>query len=225
MDSADVRAGARGIAPLAIGVALYGVAFGVLAAEAGFSPLGIGVMALAVFAGASQIAAVDQFLTTGSVLGAALAGAALNLRYVGITASVAPALRDLPVLPRAFALWGATDENLGLTVTRPAAGRGGYLLGTCLVLIPTWAASTVLGAVIGAAIPDLDRFGVSFAFTAAFIAMARGLWPGVGALLPWGLTFAVTWGLVSLDFPPALALVAGALSGVAVSLLQPFGTP
>ncbi|MEM6275769.1 MAG: AzlC family ABC transporter permease [Pseudomonadota bacterium] len=225
MRAAEVRAGARDIAPLAIGVALYGFAFGVLAAEAGFSALGIGVMAVAVFAGASQIAAVDQFLTTGSVLGAALAGAALNLRYVGITASVAPALRELRWLPRGFALWGATDENLGLTMTQPADGRGAYLLGTCLVLVPTWAASTVLGAVIGAAIPDLERFGISFAFTAAFIAMARGLWPGRSAVLPWGLTFAVTWGLVSLGWSPALALVAGAVAGVVVSLLQPVRAP
>ena|SRR5271166_128629 len=41
-------AGARDIAPLALGVAVYGLAFGLLAAQAGFSPLEIGVMGVIV---------------------------------------------------------------------------------------------------------------------------------------------------------------------------------
>ncbi|MEM9349971.1 MAG: AzlC family ABC transporter permease [Pseudomonadota bacterium] len=212
-----MKQGLLAILPLALGVATYGFAFGILAAEAGFSPEGIATMAVAVFAGSSQIAAVDQFLTTGTVLGAALAGAALNIRYIGIVASVTPLLKALPWPTRLIALQGATDENFGLTLAArradPSVG-GRFLLGTCFGLILAWMTSTVAGAIVGQAIPDLDRFGIGFAFTAAFIAMARALWPGRTALIPWGVAFAVTVLLIQAGLPSAAALVIGALSGV-----------
>ncbi|MGR3433587.1 MAG: AzlC family ABC transporter permease [Shimia sp.] len=216
-----MRQGFLAILPLALGVMAYGFAFGVLAAEAGFSAQGVAAMAVAVFAGASQIAAVDQFLTSGTVLGAALAGAALNLRYVGIVASVVPLLRELPWPARLVAMQGATDENFGLTLAArrkdPTVG-GRFLLGTALGLIAAWIVSTVGGAVVGAAIPDLERFGIGFAFTAAFIAMARGLWPGRRALLPWGVTALVVVVAERAGLPSAAALIAGASAGVATDL-------
>ncbi|MGR3492836.1 MAG: AzlC family ABC transporter permease [Shimia sp.] len=217
-----MRQGLLAILPLALGVAAYGFAFGVLAAEAGFSAEGVAVMALAVFAGSSQIAAVDQFLSAGTVLGAAFAGAALNLRYIGIVASVVPVLREVQWPWRLIALQGATDENFALTLSErakdPSVG-GRFLLGTCFGLLAAWAVSTTAGALVGAAVPNLERFGIGFAFTAAFIAMARGLWPGRSAALPWGGTFVVVIGLVWLGLPGAAALVFGALAGVAIDLV------
>lgn len=217
-----MRRGFLAILPLALGAALYGFAFGILASEAGFSSEGIAAMGIAVFAGASQIAAVDQFLSTGTVLGAALAGAALNLRYIGIAASVVPILKELPWPTRLIALQGATDENFALTLaTRkddPSVG-GRFLLGTALGLMIAWLVSTVAGGIAGQAIPDLERFGIGFAFTAAFIAMARALLPGKAALAPWGTAFVVTMGLVWLGLPTAGALVIGALSGVAMDFV------
>ncbi|MEO0676912.1 MAG: AzlC family ABC transporter permease [Pseudomonadota bacterium] len=213
-----MRAGLLAILPLAVGVATYGFAFGILAAEAGFSAEGIAAMGIVVFAGASQIAAVDQFLTTETVLGAALAGAALNLRYIGIVASVTPLLRELPWPTRLIALQGATDENFGLTLAArkkdPRVG-GHFLLGTCLGLMVAWLCSTVAGGAVGSSLPNLERFGIGFAFTAAFIAMARALWPGRRAFLPWGITALATVLMIRSGLPHAAALVAGALMGVA----------
>ncbi|MEM1375147.1 MAG: AzlC family ABC transporter permease [Pseudomonadota bacterium] len=217
-----MRSGLVAILPLALGVATYGLAFGILASDAGFSAEGIGIMALAVFAGSSQIAAVDQFLSTGTVLGAALAGAALNLRYIGIVASVVPLLQELPWPARIIALQGATDENFGLALAArkaDAAVGGRFLLGTCLGLMAAWCLSTVAGGLLGRAVSDLDRFGIGFAFTAAFIAMARALWPGRRALLPWAVTFALTIILMNLGLPPAAALILGALAGVGADFL------
>lgn len=82
-----------------------------------------------------------------------------------------------------------------------------------------WLVATVAGGIAGQAIPDLERFGIGFAFTAAFIAMARALWPGKAAVAPWGTAFAVTVGLVWLGVPTAAALIVGALSGVAMDFV------
>ena len=67
-------AGARDIVPLAFGVAVYGLAFGLLAAQAGFTPLQIAVMGAVVYAGSSQIIATQQWLAGAGVAPAVLAG-------------------------------------------------------------------------------------------------------------------------------------------------------
>ena len=54
--------GAREIAPLALGVAIYGLAYGLMANQAGFSPLDVAGMGVIVLAGGSQIVATQQWL-------------------------------------------------------------------------------------------------------------------------------------------------------------------
>lgn len=82
-----MKHGAVAILPLAAGAAIYGFAFGLLAAQVGFPWWGVTLMSGVVHAGSSQIVAVEQFAGTSAVVGAALAGAALNLRYMGSSAA------------------------------------------------------------------------------------------------------------------------------------------
>jgi predicted branched-subunit amino acid permease len=74
----EVRTGARDISPLAAGVAIYGLAFGLLAAQAGFGMLQVGVMGGIVFAGGSQIVAAQQLVADAGAVAAIVAGLALN---------------------------------------------------------------------------------------------------------------------------------------------------
>lgn len=215
-----MKHGAFAILPLAAGAAVYGFAFGLLAAQVGFPWWGVALMSGFVHAGSSQIVAVEQFATGGAVLGAAFAGAALNLRYIGIIASLSEVLRGLPLRIRLMAIHITGDENWALTMAKRAQDPGvgfRFLVGSGLVMITVWTVSTSLGAVIGAALPDLEKFGLGFAFTAAFIAMARGLWRSHAQLLPWVTSFAVTGAVVLLEAPKAYAIVAGAIAGLIVS--------
>ena len=83
-------------------------------------------------------------------------------------------------------------------------------------MITVWTASTTLGAVAGSSLPNLEQFGLGFAFTAAFIGIARGLWRGSSNLVPWVAVFAVTICAVTLGAPKAYAIVAGVICGLAV---------
>lgn len=74
-----MKHGGISILLLAAGVAVYDFAFGLLAAQVGFPWWGVALMSSFVHAGSSQIVAVEQFAGTSAVIGAALAGAALNL--------------------------------------------------------------------------------------------------------------------------------------------------
>lgn len=215
-----MKHGAIAILPLSAGAAVYGFAFGLLAAQVGFPWWGVALMSSLVHAGSSQIVAVEQFADSAAVVGAAFAGAALNLRYIGIIASLTEVLSGLSLRAKLLVIHITGDENWALTMSQrakdPQIGVR-FLIGSGLVMITVWTISTTLGAFVGSTLPNLEKFGLGFAFTAAFIAMARGLWRGHANLVPWIASFAVTIGLVTLGIPKAYAIVAGAISGLAVS--------
>ena len=214
-----MKHGALSILPLAAGVAVYGFAFGLLAAQVGFPWWGVALMSSFVHAGSSQIVAVEQFAGTSAVIGAALAGAALNLRYIWIIASLSEVLSGLSLRMKLLAIHVTGDENWALTMAEraknPEAGVS-FLIGSGLVVITVWTTSTSLGAVAGSSLPNLEQFGLGFAFTAAFIGIARGLWRGSSNLVPWVTVFAVTICAVTLGAPKAYAIVAGVICGLAV---------
>ncbi len=217
-----MKHGALAILPLAVGAAIYGFAFGLLAAQIGFPWWGVGLMSASVHAGSSQIVAVEQFATTQTILGAALAGAALNLRYIGIVASLSEVLAGLSLKAKLLAIHITGDENWALTMAgrakSPDVGAA-FLMGSGFVMISVWTASTTAGAVVGEVLPDLERFGLGFAFTAAFIAMARGLWRGRSQVLPWLVAAAATIAVVSFGLPKGYAIVTGSLCGLAMCLI------
>ena len=215
-----MKKGAVAILPLAIGVAIYGFAFGLLAAQIGFPWWGVGLMSAAVHAGSSQIVAVEQFSNSSAILGAALAGAALNLRYIGIIASLSEVLAGMSIGLKLLTIHITGDENWALTMSERAKSNeigASFLIGSGLVIISVWTASTAGGALVGAGLPNLQQFGLSFAFTAAFIAMARGLWRGNSNIVPWFIAFIATTAVIWLGLPKAYAIVAGARCGLIVS--------
>jgi len=218
-----MKHGALAILPLAAGAALYGFAFGLLAAQVGFPWWGIGLMSASVHAGSSQIVAVEQFAGGGALIGAVLAGAALNLRYIGIAASLSGLLSHLPLPKKLLAIHMTGDENWALTMSQraqnPAIGAD-FLIGSGLVMILVWTTSTTLGALVGAVLPNLEALGLGFAFTAAFIAMARSLWPGLSKGAPWAAAFASSLMAGSFGLPQAYAIVFGAVIGLAVSYVM-----
>ena len=122
-------------------------------------------------------------------MGAALAGAALNLRYIGIIASLSEVLAGMSIGLKFTYYTILQGMKIGaLTMSERAKSNeigASFLIGSGLVIISVWTASTAGGALVGAGIPNLQQFGLSFAFTAAFIAMARGLWRGNSNIVPW----------------------------------------
>jgi 4-azaleucine resistance transporter AzlC len=215
-----LRAGVRDITPFAVGVFVYGLAFGLLAAQAGFTPLQIGVMGAIVFAGSSQIVATQQWMTGEGAVAAVAAGLALNLRLLLVTASIRDVFARRSFWQTALGAHFSTDENWALMLAARANGRKvgyAYLIGGGLCLIVVWCAATVLGLVFAAAIPEPKALGMDFAFTAAFIAIARSLWTGRRDLLPWFVSLAVVVGVKLAGAPASWTLLLGGISGAAVA--------
>ena len=214
-------AGARDVLPLALGAAVYGLAFGLLAAQAGFTPLQIGVMGAVVYAGSSQIIATQQWAAGAGLVASVFAGLALNLRLLLITASIRDVFAEKPLWKAAIGAHVTADENWALLLASRARGRKvgyAYLVGGGFAQMALWCSATVLGVVFAEIIPEPKALGMDFAFTAAFIAIARSLWRGSADLLPWLVSAAVVIGGVKLaGAPPHWMLALGGLAGAAVA--------
>jgi 4-azaleucine resistance transporter AzlC len=217
--------GAADISPLAVGVAIYGLAFGLLAAQASLSALQVGVMGGIVFAGASQIVAAERLVAGAGAIAALIAGVALNLRLLLITASVRDIYAGRPAWQVLVGAHLASDENWALMLAERAKGRDvgyWYLVGGGLCLLVVWCVATVTGVLFATAIPEPKALGMDFAFTAAFIAIVRSLWKGRQQLLPWLTSVAVVAAcVVSGKIDPSWALLLGGIVGAGVAAAVP----
>jgi 4-azaleucine resistance transporter AzlC len=217
--------GAVDISPLAVGVAIYGLAFGLLAAQASLSALQVGVMGGIVFAGGSQIVAAERLVAGAGAIAALIAGVALNLRLLLVTASVRDIYAGRPVWQILLGAHLASDENWALMLSERAKGRDvgyWYLVGGGLCLLVVWCSATVTGVAFATAIPEPKALGMDFAFTAAFIAIVRSLWKGRHQLLPWLTSVAVVAACVaSSKIDPSWALVLGGVVGAGVAAAVP----
>ncbi len=216
---ADAWRGAREILPIAVGVAIYALAFGVLAAQAQFSALQVGVMGASVFAGGAQIIASQQLVAGAGAVAALVAGLALNLRLLLVTASIREVYAGRPWWQIALGAHATTDESWALMLAQRAKGRPvgyWYLVGGGMCLLVVWCVATVVGVAFAHAIPDPKSLGMDFAFTAAFIAIARSLWKGRSDLLPWLVALLVVAGSIKLaGLAPSWSLILGGVAGAA----------
>jgi 4-azaleucine resistance transporter AzlC len=220
----EAISGARAIVPLAIGVAAYGLAFGLLALQAGFTWAETGLMGVLVFAGSSQIVAVERLTAGAGVAAAFIAGLALNLRLLLITASVRNLFAGRPLWQRTLGAHLSADENWALTLARRSQGQSvGYwfLVGAGSALMLVWASAGILGVMFASRIPDPEAYAINFAFTAAFIAISRALWRGLPDLAPWITAVTLVSVMMHLElFDASWAIVLGGLAGALTAAVR-----
>jgi predicted branched-subunit amino acid permease len=150
-----------------------------------------------VFAGASQLAAIDLLSGGSAIAIAVLTAWLINLRMVMYSAALAPWLGHEPTRKRVGAAYVLTDQAFALSITHYAAGapvadRLRYYLGVAVPLWINWQVTTILGALVGNKIPDdipLD-FAIPLCFLVLLVpsmkdrpTVVAGVVGGVGAVL------------------------------------------
>src|SRR5215208_5237166 len=198
----ELWAGVRGIAPLLVGVAPFGLIYGVLALASGVPVIAAMAMSSIVFAGASQFLLAQLFAVgaPGAIMVASVA--LVNLRHALYSAALAPHLAHLPRRWKVLLAYLLTDEAFAAAILRYQGGRPGakrhwYLLGAGATLWTSWQLSTAAGIALGREVPSelpLDfalpltfiaivvpmirtRATLAAAATAAAVALACGGWP------------------------------------------------
>lgn len=214
---AGVRLGIRRVAVLTPGIVVFSVAFGAAAAAKGLSLLEAVLMSAVVYAGVSQLVAMELWRpewSWGAIVGLAVVTATVNARMVLQGASLQPWLARYPRVVNAVHLFFFTDANWLIgTRYHGEGGRDlGVLVGAGLALWLVWVAATVPGYLLGALVADPRQYGIDLVMPIFFAAMLVPLWRGPRAALPWivaGIVALVTARLVG----GYAFIIVGALSG------------
>ena len=117
-----VRDGFIECVPIALGVAGYGVVFGVLARQAGLTVAEAAFMSATVLAGAAQLIAIKLWETPIPVVAVIGTTFIVNLRYVLMGAALRPWFSQLSPLKAYGSVFFTADENWALTMGRLKSG-------------------------------------------------------------------------------------------------------
>ena len=225
---AELLAGAKAVAPMLVGVIPFGLVAGATPATNGLGGAAAIGLSTIVFAGASQLAAAEALADGGAALVAVIAACTINLRLLLYSASIAPHLAQVPMRRRLLIGYLLTDQAYAVSITRwtqeaddeaaggpPAPGldhKVPYYLGAALLLWANWQVCTIIGILIGSAVPDslpLD-FAVPLVFLVLLVPAISSKPAAVAALFG---------GLVALLADEAgaghLGVLFGALAGIA----------
>lgn len=215
------RQGAAAVAPMLVGVVPFGLVAGATPPARGLGGAAAVGFSTIVFAGASQLAAIDVLGDGGSALVATIAACTINLRMLLYSASLAPHLVDVPLAQRLFAAYVLTDQAYAVSINRwtmeaDPPPKVPYYLGAGLTLWVAWQISTVVGVIAGSAVPDdvpLD-FAVPLVFLVLLVPALTSA-PAAVAALAGGAAAVVVAEAGGGD----LAILAGAITGIAAGAL------
>lgn len=216
---AGILRGARQAIPLVIGTFPFGLVVGVISDAKGLSMLETLLMSGLVFAGSSQLLALELWTEPAPVAAATLAALVVNMRLAPMGAALAPWLDRL----RGWRLWGTlatlVDHSYALSAAEMRRGGrdAGFLLGISVALWLFWMVAVAAGHVLGAVVRLPPGHPLYFAAVATFCAILVPVWQGVRRdLLPWLLAAAVSLSAWQIGLGAPWPLLAGALSGAAL---------
>lgn len=217
----DLVAGVRAAGPILVGILPFALVTGITAISAGLT-IGEAVgMSVIVFAGASQLAAIDLIGSNAPFLVVVGTAVVINVRMVMYSASIAPYLRECTLRMRGVAAYVLTDQAYAASVaeyeTNDGRSRLPYYLGIAFSLWVVWQIGTALGAVLGAGVPD--ALGLEFALPLVFLALLLPAMKDAGTTAAGLVGGTVALAVATVGVPLNLDLPIAAASGVAAGLL------
>ena len=218
-------AGVRDSVPILIAVLPVGLVFGAVAAQNGATAADAMLMSALVYAGASQMVAVDLFGQSVPLWAIAVSVFAVNFRHILYSAAVTPVMRMFSWPVRYSALAILIDPQFALTEKRREERRSvtpGWYFGLGLSIYASWIIESGIGAVFGALIEDPTAFGLDMILPIYFLALVLGFrkrpnWLPVVATS--AVVALIVYRLPGLGSPWHVSM--GALAGVLVAALLP----
>jgi predicted branched-subunit amino acid permease len=209
--------GVRDGAPFVLVIAPFSMLFGVAGTEAGLHIAETMAFSVLVIAGAAQFAALQLLTDNAPTLIALISALAVNLRMAMYSASLVPWLGPAPLWQRALAAYFLVDQNYACAVVKfeqepqwSVPRRMAYFFGVVTPICPLWYVFTLLGAVVGGAMPE--SLPLDFALPITFLAMI-GPMLRTSAHMTAALV-SVTLALVLAGLPWNLGLLVAALAGM-----------
>lgn len=170
------RSGIRDGVPFVVMVVPFAVLFGVVAVEAGLTLAQTMGFTVLVIAGAAQFAALQLMVEDAAIGFVLLAALAVNLRMAMYSAALVPYLGKATFWQRATVGYLNFDQTYMTSIAKYEAepdmsvpDRVRYFLGVATPIAPLWGITTMIGALIGKAVPD--ALAIDFILPIAFLSM------------------------------------------------------
>lgn len=203
--------------PYLLVVGPFGMLFGVVATEAGLNVFEALTFSVMVIAGAAQFTALQLLQDGAPTIVVILSALAVNLRMAMYSASLTPHIGKAPMWQRAVAAYFTVDQSYAISITTfeknpdwSVARKVSYFFGVITPVCPMWYVLTLVGAILGSAIPP--EFALDFALPITFIAMIAPMLRSLPHLS--AATVAVVMALVCAPLPLNLGLLVAALLGM-----------
>lgn len=219
--AAGVRRGFIMGQPLAPGVLLYGIVFGVLASQGGLSALQAVIMSAALYSGSAQMAVLEGWSRSALILPLVITILVMNARYVLYSAALHPWLGKVRPVQAYSSLFFLGDGNWAMAMREYDQGYrdAGFVLGSGLATFAPWVLGTLAGFLLSRSVPDPARFGMDFMLVAFAAAIGATLWRGRAALWPAAAAALTAW-LLHRWLPGGWYIVGAGLAGGIVGALR-----
>ena len=217
--SPESRRVLRTAVAVGLATAAYGISFGALSVAAGLSVAQTCVMSLFLFSGGSQFAVVGVLASGGLAAGPA---AIASSTFLGLRNGIY-GMRMAPIVGtnrwrRVAAAHLTIDESTAVALNQeaPRAQRLGFWA-TGIAVYVGWNLTTLLGALIGNALPNVSSLGLDAVAAAAFVGL---LWPRLKQLQAAVVAAAAAViATVLIPFaPPGVPVLVASLAAVLVGL-------
>lgn len=208
------------MSPLLLGVIPFGLILGATAAVGSVGGALGWSTSWIIFGGSAQFVTIG--LLDGGAAAAVVIATALVVqsRHLLYSAALAPHFRDFGAGWRYGLPYLLTDQAFAVSIVAyeeledPAAKRWFYI-GAAMSLWIVWQITTLLGAILGAEVPE--SWSLDFAIPLVFLALLMPLLknrPALAAALTAGVVSVVAW-----SAPYSLGLIIGALAGIVAGML------
>lgn len=212
----SLRAGAKDVAAILIGIVPFGLVAGSAVVHAGFGVREAVGQSLLVNAGASQIVATTLFDEGAPLLVVIGTALIVNARMFIYSTSIAPVLSDASPQLRPLLGHMLVDQNYATTMTvgrlRDDVEIVYYYMGAWLALASVWQLSTAAGALLGSFVPA--SWSLDFAVPLVFLAL---LAPALKGRIE--VEVAVVTGVAAAALVPLLPMQTGLLVAMLAGML------
>jgi predicted branched-subunit amino acid permease len=219
--------GVRDGAPFILVVVPFALLFGVVATEAGLQVYETLTFSVLVVAGAAQFTALHLLTNGAPTIIVVISALAVNLRLAMYSAALTPHLGAATLKQRGLIAYFTIDQSYACSVHKfeenphwTLRQKLTYFFGTVTPICPLWYGFTIIGALVGTAIPDglaLD-FAVPITFLALISPMLRT--PAHRAAAMASVAVSLIFAFLPYNFGLLLAGVAGMMAGARVELMD-----
>jgi 4-azaleucine resistance transporter AzlC len=174
MEKPSFRSGFRAMLPITTGVIPFGAVTGTICHELGLKFYEAITMNTALYAGASQLAAMDLMKKHAAVLVVILTGLAINLRFLLYSAAMAQALAKAKPWQKFICAHTLTDQSYAVMMANQdkldtTEKEVWFYLGTAACMLLVWQSSFIAGFVFGNFAPS--AWALDFAVPLSFLAL------------------------------------------------------